>query len=51
MNEAVKLYRLRERPELHERACAWFCAKWGVPLEDYRESMAAMAPGLSLIHI
>ena len=45
MNENVRLYRLRERPELPERACAWFCAKWGVPLEDYRESMAAMAPG------
>lgn len=30
---------LRERPELLDRAAEWFHAKWGVPLEAYRESM------------
>lgn len=45
MNGAVTLYKLREHPELWETACAWFCSKWGVPLEAYRASMAAMAPG------
>ena len=31
---------LRERGALLEPAAAWFHAKWGVPLEAYRDSMA-----------
>lgn len=34
-----EILRLRERPELLIPAAAWFHAKWGVPLEAYRESM------------
>ena len=32
---------LRERPELKERAAAWFHDKWGVPEEAYLECMEA----------
>ena len=38
-----ELVNLRERPQLLERAAAWFHEKWGVPLEAYRESMADCA--------
>ena len=31
---------LRDKPELMERAAAWFHAKWGVPESAYRERMA-----------
>ena len=30
---------LRERPELKDRAAAWFHEKWGVPEEAYRDCM------------
>ena len=36
---------LRERPELLDRAAAWFHGKWGVPQEAYRERMAAYLSG------
>lgn len=36
MNGIIKL---RERPELLERAAAWFHQKWGIPLSAYQESM------------
>ncbi len=32
---------LRDRPELLERAAAWFHEKWGVPQEAYLECMTA----------
>ena len=32
---------LRQRPELRERAAAWFHSKWGVPEEAYLECMDA----------
>lgn len=32
---------LRDRPDLIDRAAAWFSSRWGVPAEDYRASMAA----------
>ena len=35
-----ELVNLRDRPQLLERAAAWFHEKWGVPLAAYRESMA-----------
>lgn len=40
-----KIVNLREHPELLDRAAAWFHAKWGVPLEAYRESMAQCVKG------
>ena len=36
------------RPELLGRAAAWFHAKWGVPLEAYRESMEASLSGCAV---
>lgn len=36
---AYEILALRERGEWLERAAGWFHAKWGVPLEAYRESM------------
>ena len=33
------ILKLREHPELLDQAAEWFHAKWGVPLEAYRESM------------
>lgn len=32
---------LRARPDLIERAAAWFSRKWDVPVEEYRSSMQA----------
>ena len=32
---------LRDRPELMDRAAAWFHEKWRVPTEAYRECMTA----------
>ena len=40
-----EIVRLRERPELKEKAAAWFHEKWGVPLEAYRESMERCLAG------
>ena len=34
-----EISKLRERSELLDEAAEWFHAKWGVPLEAYRESM------------
>lgn len=39
------LVSLRDRPELMERAAAWFHAKWGVPKQAYRERMAEYISG------
>ena len=36
---AYEMIRLVDRPDLKERAAQWFHAKWGIPLEAYRESM------------
>ena len=44
----VSIKNLRDHPARLEEAAAWFHAKWGIPLEAYRESMedclAARAP-------
>lgn len=34
---------LRERPDLLDRAAAWFAERWDVPAEAYRASMTACA--------
>ena len=34
-----KIVRLVDQPELLEQAAVWFHEKWGIPLEEYRESM------------
>ena len=39
MEMEYEILNLRERPELLDQAAEWFHAKWGVPLEAYRESM------------
>ncbi len=36
---------LRDRPELKDRAAAWFHEKWGVPTEAYLECMEACLSG------
>ena len=30
---------LRDKPDMLQKAAAWFHQKWGVPMEAYRESM------------
>lgn len=40
-----KIVRLKERPELKEKAAIWFHDKWGVPLDAYIESMDASLSG------
>ncbi len=42
MNDFITL---RDRPELMERAAAWFHEKWGVPEEAYVECMQAYLAG------
>ena len=39
------IWKIREHPELLDRAAEWFHEKWGVPLEAYRESMAECCTG------
>ena len=36
-----RLIPLRGRPDLAGPAAAWFAAKWGIPAEEYRGSIAA----------
>lgn len=38
-----RLKKLREHPELVERAARWFHEKWGIPAEEYRKSMEGAA--------
>ena len=33
------IIRLIDKPEIKDKAAEWFHAKWGIPLEAYRESM------------
>ena len=44
MNELAYVA-LRQRPELKEKAAAWFSGKWGVPEEAYLECMEAYLSG------
>ena len=41
-----RIIRLKDEPELKERLAGWFHEKWGIPAEEYMESMeAAVADG------
>ena len=44
-----QIIRLREQPELAERAAHWFHEKWGIPYAAYAESMAACCAGESAV--
>ncbi len=37
----IQIVKLREHPELAASAAEWFNQKWNVPLEAYKESIAA----------
>lgn len=41
MDGGYEIINLRERPALAETAAEWFHGKWGIPVEEYRASMAA----------
>lgn len=36
-----QIIKLRQRPELKQRAAAWFHEKWAIPLEAYSDSIKA----------
>lgn len=46
---ACEILKLRDCPQWLDRGAAWFHAKWGVPLEAYRESMAACVKNLGAV--
>ena len=46
---ACELLKLRDGPQWLDRGAAWFHAKWGVPLDAYRESMAACVKNLGAV--
>ena len=39
--QSVEFLKMREHPELAGPAAEWFHQKWGVPLKEYQESIAA----------
>ncbi|MBR5110185.1 MAG: GNAT family N-acetyltransferase [Clostridia bacterium] len=43
--EPLQYIALRERPQLKDRAAAWFSEKWGVPKEAYQRCMEAYLSG------
>ena len=45
--ETLSIITLREKPELIERAAAWFHSKWGVPEQAYFACMQAYLSGES----
>ena len=45
--ETLSIITLREKPELIERAAAWFHSKWGVPEQAYFVCMQAYLSGES----
>lgn len=46
---ACEILKLRDCPQWLDRGAAWFHAKWGVPLDAYRESMAACVKNLGAV--
>ena len=48
--KAYRLIILREHPVWKEAAARWFHARWGIPLEAYRESIeASLAEGVAVL--
>lgn len=45
--ETLSIITLREKPELIQRAAAWFHSKWGVPKQAYFACMQAYLSGES----
>ena len=45
--ESYEIWKIREHGELAEQAASWFGEKWGIPKEEYRESMEACLRGTS----
>ena len=43
--ETLSIATLREKPELIQRAAAWFHSKWGVPEQAYFACMQAYLSG------
>lgn len=41
----MEFLKLREHPELADRAAAWFHEKWGIPQDAYEESIHACLSG------
>ena len=44
-----KIFRLRDKPVLKERADQWFHEKWGIPLAAYQENMDNCLSGTRFI--
>lgn len=40
-----QIIKLKEKPELKEKASAWFHEKWGIPIDAYLDSMNASLSG------
>ena len=45
--KSYEIWKIREHGELAEQAGSWFSEKWGIPKEEYRESMEACLRGTS----
>lgn len=43
-----KIITIADHPELLDKAAEWFHAKWGIPLEAYRESMEESLTGCAV---
>lgn len=39
--QEFKIIKIKEKPEIKEKAAMWFHSKWGVQIEAYLESMDA----------
>ena len=46
---ACEILKLRDCPQWLDRGAAWYHAQWGVPLDAYRESMAACVKNLGAV--
>ncbi|MGN0600468.1 MAG: GNAT family N-acetyltransferase [Oscillospiraceae bacterium] len=44
-----EIIRITDRPELKQQAAEWFCDKWKLPVEAYRESMEEAINGASSV--
>lgn len=39
MESEIKVFKLRDNPEINRAAVEWFHGKWGVPAEAYLQSI------------